>query len=91
MAITLILGIPSLVTIDAYIGCRIGDMTITNLQSQKILTLDRPAKPFIDTKTPLCAGQEEDEDMFQNIIHPILTIDTNLALKEIDENTFLSN
>jgi len=48
------------------------------------------AKYCVDTETPLWIGQEE-EDMFHTNIHPILTIETTLALKETNEYTIISN
>jgi hypothetical protein len=46
----LILGIPWLATTNAYIICRVGNMTIIDGQSQNKLVLYPPTKPLIETK-----------------------------------------
>jgi hypothetical protein len=43
----LILGRPWLATTDAYISCRVGNMTITDGQSQKYIVLYPPTQPLI--------------------------------------------
>lgn len=49
----LILGRPWLATTDAYIGCRIGNMTITKGNASKNLILYPPAKP----SPPIALGE----------------------------------
>jgi hypothetical protein len=55
---------PFLATNNAYISYKVGDMTITNGQSQKKLVFYPLTKPFIDTKTHILIAYEEGEDMF---------------------------
>jgi hypothetical protein len=42
-----ILGRPWLATTDAFIGCRLGEMTISNGIARKKLTLYPPSKPTL--------------------------------------------
>jgi len=85
-----ILGRPWLVTINAYFSFRVGNMTITNGKSQKKLVLYPPSKPLIEEEILMWVGQEEEEETFQTKIHTLLTIETILAMKNIDEDTFIS-
>ena len=49
----LILGIPWMATIDAYISCRSGSMTISDGSAIKNMTLYPLSKPSMDFETPL--------------------------------------
>ena len=62
----LILGRPWLATVDAFIGCRSGDMFISDRNSTKKFTLSPPARTTIDTETKELIEDEED-------IKPIFT------------------
>jgi hypothetical protein len=76
----LILGRPWLATVDAYIGCRSGNMTISHGTSTKQLTMYPPTKPNIDFETPLWAdGEDSDEE---GEAHQVLSIDQYLAIRE---------
>jgi hypothetical protein len=72
----LILGRPWLATTDAYIGCRAGNMTITDGLSQKKIVLYPPAQPLITKNIPMWV--EEEEDLTQTNSYPIYTIHTSL-------------
>lgn len=77
---------------NPYIGCRIGDMAITNSPSKKKLTLYPPTKPLMDIEETIWAEEEDNGDQ---IIQPILTIDMYLGLiphkEEIVISYFLQN
>jgi len=48
----LFLGWPWMATVDAYISCRFGSMTISHGTSTKQLTMYHPSKSSIDFETP---------------------------------------
>ena len=54
----LILGRPWLATADAYISCRVGNMTIKNGPLSKLLVLYPPAQPSIDHDIPIWLEDE---------------------------------
>ena len=59
----IILGIPWLVTANAFIGCRDGEMTISNGLSTKILILYPTAQPITKNSWWLnCSFGDEDFD-----------------------------
>jgi hypothetical protein len=66
-------------------------MNIGNGQSQKSITLLPLDNPFIDIEVPLLVGQGKEKNIIENTIHLLHTIDIALALKQIDEDTILSN
>jgi hypothetical protein len=83
----LILGMLWLVTTNAYIGCRAGNMTITDGLSQKKIVLYTPAQPLITNFFPMLV--EEEEDLTQTTSYPVYTIHTCLVDSKIDEDIFL--
>ena len=64
-------------------------MTITHGQSQKKLTLYPPCQTFYLKIITIMDRTREEDEVFGNTIHHVLTIETALALKEMDEDTFL--
>lgn len=79
----LILGRPWLATADAYIGCRLGNMVISNGHNTENLVLYPPAKPNssikpTDSKKVVSVVEDgmEDEE-----VRPVLTIGQTLQLK----------
>jgi hypothetical protein len=76
----LILGRPWLATVDAYISCRLENMTISHRTSTKKLTLYPPTKPIIDLETPLWVeGDDSDEE---GESHQVLSIDQYLSIRD---------
>jgi len=72
----LILGRPWLDTVDAYISCRVGNMTIKNGHLSKELVLYPPAQPSIEHDLPLLLEEEEEEDeVYHTTSHPICNLD----------------
>jgi hypothetical protein len=61
----LILEIPWLAILDAYIGYKTCDMTISNGQSDKKLTLYPPTKPFLESTKQ--SEDEEKDALFKDI------------------------
>ena len=57
----LILEQPWLATVDAYIGCRSGNMCISHGNDVKELILYPPVKPTIQQELPLCPDEEDIE------------------------------
>jgi hypothetical protein len=55
----LIFGRSWLTTTDAYIGCRVGNIAITDVLSQKKIVLYPPAQPSITKKMPMWVEEEE--------------------------------
>jgi hypothetical protein len=58
----LILGRPWMTIVDAYIGCRYGNMTISHDTYKKQLTFHPLPKPNIDFETPLWANGEDSDE-----------------------------
>jgi hypothetical protein len=54
-----ILGRPWLADVDAYIVCRLRDMTVSQGNSTKKLTLYPPADPRTNPDTPIWIGNED--------------------------------
>jgi hypothetical protein len=75
----MILGRPWLTTIDALIGCRGGEWTISNRHSTKKITLYPPSQPIIENilwlENPYMSDGVE-------IIQPVLTIEQSMNLKD---------
>ena len=86
-----ILGRPWLETIDAYISCILGDMTMTHGQSLYKLILYPPVGSFLEIKEPLWVCPEEEDALFGVVSHPILTIDKSISLKDLHEYTMNFN
>lgn len=87
----LILGRPWLATVYAYIGCCSGDMTISQGNSVKILTLYPPAKKVLDLEEHVWMSLEELDFSNDTPMWPVLTIDRALTLKKpIDDQVILN-
>jgi hypothetical protein len=82
----LILGRPWLATIDAFIGCRFGDMTISQGSSTKKLTLYPPTKPSPTHETPIWIGNEDSDD---DKIQQVFMIESTLSFKEKIEDDLI--
>ena len=80
----LILGRPWLSTVDAYIACRSGNMTISHGNSTKKLTLYPPAKPSPDLEN---SPWVEDSD--EELVRPLLTLDQASTFKQATEDDFI--
>lgn len=79
----LILGIPWLATTYAFLGCRSGNMTITNRAKTKRINLYPPNKPLLELEDTHWIVEEHNS----KIIHPVLTIAQAMSLEEnIEEN-----
>jgi hypothetical protein len=81
----LILGRPWLATIDAFISCRSGSITISNGYETKQLTLYPHATPLINNDNSLWV------DFDDQTTQPILTIGQDLSLKYITEDEVINN
>jgi hypothetical protein len=84
----LILGKPWLATTDAFISCRLVDMTIANMDRIKKFNLYPPTKALTESKfTQLFQYTNNDEELVQ----PILTIDQFMNMKNnIEENQIIN-
>ena len=80
----MILGRPWLATVDAYIGCRNGEMIISNGVATKKLTLHQPAQPVVHNPLWL-----EDPYETQEIDQPLIDIDQTRDLQENIEEHIL--
>eukprot|EP00253_Pinus_taeda_P003383 PITA_03383 len=81
----LILGRPLLATVDAFISCRSGSMTISNGQETKQLTLYPQATPMINNDNFVWLDYEDGETQ------PILTVRQALTFKDSTEDELISN
>ena len=81
----LILVRPRLATVDAYISCRSGSMTIFDGMETKSLTLYPPARQSLEAETSLWIEQEEED------VQPLLTIGKALTFKNKIEDDAISN
>lgn len=68
----LILGRPWLATVDAYISCRAGSMTIKNGPMSKQLVLYPPAQPSLEHDLPLWLEEGEEDDVYSA---PLCTVE----------------
>jgi hypothetical protein len=80
-----VLGRPWLATADAFIGCRSGEMTISNGTHSQNLTLFPPAQPT--TKIPLWLENPYGEE---ECAQPLLTIEQIRGFQEPTEDQILS-
>ena len=95
----LILGRPWLATADAYIGCRSGNMVISNGEVTNNLILYSPVEPSSSNKPGLTSIQKplpmKEPKIENEEFIPILTISKVLCFKDETEddaiNTFLSS
>jgi len=60
----LIFGKPWLATVDAYISCRAGNMTIKNWHMSKQLVLYPPTQPYLEHYLPLWLEEEEKDEAY---------------------------
>ena len=60
----LILGRPWLATANAYISCRVGNMTIKNGHMSKQLVLYPPTQPSLEHDLPLWLEEEEEDEAY---------------------------
>ena len=81
----IILGRPWLATTNAFIGCRAGEMSISNGISTKTLILYPPAQPVEETLWWL-----EDPYGDENHEEPLLSLDQSRALHEQTEDSVLN-
>ena len=68
----LILGRPWLATVDAYIICRAGSMTIKNGPMSKQLVLYPPAQPLLEHDLPLWLEEEDEGEVYST---PLCTVE----------------
>jgi hypothetical protein len=80
-----ILGRPWLATIDAFISCRSGSMTISNGYETKQLTLYPHATPLINNDNSVWV------DFDYQLTQPILTIGQALSLKYATKDEVINN
>jgi len=69
----LILGRPWLATADAYISCRVENMTIKNGPMSKQLVLYPPAQPLLEHDLPLWLDEGEEDEVYSA---PLCTVET---------------
>jgi hypothetical protein len=65
-------------------------MAITNGQSKKYLVLYPLAQPLLVKDSLIWVEEEEEDDLNQTSMYPILTIIISLANKQSNEDTFIS-
>jgi len=80
----LILGRPWLATVDAYIGCKSGDMTISHENSTKKLTLYPPTKPSPNLENSSWVEHSDEEPT-----QPLLTLAKDSTFKNAIEDDFI--
>lgn len=85
----LILGRPWLATLDAYISCRAGNMTIKNGHMSKQLVLYPPTQPSLEHELPLWMEEEEEEDGVYYT--QLYTLETTMGGGQIDEDDLIEN
>lgn len=81
----LILGRPWLATPDAYISCRVGNMTIENGPLSEELVLYHPSQPSIGHDMSLWLEDEEEYKVYHAIPYPIYTLDIFIRGGKPDE------
>jgi hypothetical protein len=79
----LILGIPWLATVDAFIGCRSGSMTISDGYNTKKLTMFPHATPSAEPENSLWMDTEDESAL------PVLTIGKSLSFKDEIEDELI--
>jgi len=87
----LILGRPWLATTDAYISCKVGNMTIKNGHLSKQLVLYPLAQPYVEHDLPLWIEDEEEEDLYQSSLYPVCTLDTAVGSRQLDEDDLIDH
>jgi hypothetical protein len=80
----LILGRPWLATVDAFIGCRSGSMTISDGYNKKNLTLYPHATPRAEPENSLWMDTEDENAL------PMLTIGKALSFKDETEDELIN-
>ncbi|XP_057841299.2 uncharacterized protein LOC131050994 [Cryptomeria japonica] len=86
----IILGRSSLATIDAFIGCRLGDMTIFDGTKTKILALYSPTQPHLEEEHLVWLDIKEESDKV-NTIQQLMMIRRGPFLQLQEEEDVLSN
>ena len=71
----LILGRPWLGTVDAYISCQAGSMTIKNGHMSKQLVLYPPTQPILEDDLPLWLEEEDEDEVYST---PLCTVEATL-------------
>ena len=66
-----ILWRPWLATVDAYISCRAGNMTIKNGHVSKHLVLYPPTQPSLEHDLPLWLEEEEEDEVYSTQIYAL--------------------
>ena len=87
----IILGRPWLVTTDAYISCRVGNMTIKNGHFPKQLVLYPPSQPSLEHDLPLWLEEEEEDEVYHTTPHPICTLDVMIGGGKLDEDDLIDH
>jgi hypothetical protein len=87
----LILRHPWLATAYAYIECHFENMTISQRESIKKLTLYPRAKSILVIEEPLWIPPDDGSDYYSKIIKPIITIEHTLMLKKPSKDEMISN
>jgi len=85
----LILGRPWLATVDAYISCRAGNMTIKNGHLSKQLVLYPPTQPSLEHDLPLWVEEEEEDEVYHTTSYPIYTLDAIIGQGQPDEDDLI--
>lgn len=86
----IILGRPWLATIDAYIGCRSGNMTISNGITTKTLTLYSLAQPQLDQEKVVCPDIGEEAEEF-NFVQQLMMLTRESFIELQEDDSVLSN
>jgi hypothetical protein len=84
----LILGRPWLATVDAYISCRAGNMTIKNGHMSKQLVLYPPAQPSLEHDLPLWLEEEEEDEVYSAQLY---TLEATMGGGQQDEDDLIEH
>jgi len=82
----LILRRPWLSIVDAYISCRVRNMTIKNGHLSKQLVLYPTSQPSLEHDLPLWLEEEEEDEVYSS---PIYTLDATIGGGQPDEDDLI--
>ena len=87
----LILGRPWLAIFDAYISCRVGNMTIKNGNLSKQLVLYPPTQPSIEHELPLWLEEGEEEEFYQTSLYLVYTLGIVIGGGQLDDDDLIDH
>ena len=84
----LILGRPWLATVNAYISCRAGNMTIKNGHLSKQLVLYPPTQPYLEHDLYLWLEEEEYDEVYSSQLY---TLETAMGGGNLNEDDLIEH